>query len=236
MKKKKKDEGYITAGELMARLEKDPEYQARMAAEEKEMAEKKAKLRELQKPVFEDLQRIGVVASSLPDLIHKYAPLPKEIVQILLKWVPVAEDEDIQEWLVRALAGTRVKYDGSALIELFEKTQSETLRWVIANTLESARPLNVTEWVIDAVMNPSYGDAREMLALAVARLAPKEIANERLIAIFDEFPGHAAAGLAKTGGKRELEFLEAHREGTKGWVKREINKAIKSINKRLERT
>lgn len=229
MKKKKR----ISAAELMAQLQQDPEFLALQEIKQMERTRQEAEFKELERPILEELQRIGVVVSSLSELPSRYAPISAEVVQILLRWIPVVTDEKIQEWLVRVLASTKVPFDGAPLIDLFEKTKSDNLRWVIANTLSLTHPTGVTEWVLKAAINPSLGKSREMLALAVAQLAPKEIANATLVAIFDEFPGHVAEGLSKIGEKRELEFLETHLEDSKGWVKKAIEKAIRSINKRL---
>ena len=104
----------------------------------------------------------------------------------------------------------------------------------IANTIAEARPKGITDWLLSVVKDPAYGDARQMLTLAVARIASPQIANETLISIYDQLPGHVALALAESGGERELKFLEDKRDRSKGWVRREIEKAVKTIIKRLD--
>jgi hypothetical protein len=72
-----------------------------------------------------------------------------------------------------------------------------------------------------------------MLALAVARVCPPATANPVLTELLNVIPGHAALALAACGGKAELQQLEARLATAKGWVRKEIVRAIKAIRKRL---
>lgn len=95
-------------------------------------------------------------------------------------------------------------------------------------------PLNrITDWLIGVVQDPAYGNARQMLCLAVARLASEPMANDVLVSIFDQLPGHVAMALAKSGGRRELKLLREMRTKYKGWIRKGIDKAVRAIAKRL---
>jgi HEAT repeat protein len=223
----------MTAKELLANLNQDPEFVAREARRAQEEASNVARFQALAAPILQDLGDIAVTPSSLDRLAHEYAPLSADIVEVLLKWLPAVTDRHVKESLVRALGATAKRFDGKPLIEAFESTQSEGLRWAIANTIAEARPAGVTDWLLGVVQDQSYGDARQMLLLALARLAPRQIANDILLSVFDQFPGHAALALAESGGRRELGLLREKRDKHKGWIKREIDRAVRSIAKRL---
>jgi len=223
----------ITAAELLARLSRDPEYRDREARQAREEALNVARSQKLAAPILRDLSAIGVTPSSLDRLAHEYAPLSDDVVKVLLNWIPRATDPDIQESLIRPLGATGVSFNGEPLIEAFENTRSEGLRWAIANTIAEARPMGITDWLLGAVQDPAYGDDRQMLALAVARLASPKIANDVLTSIFDQLPGHVAMALAESGGTRELKLLREKRKQHKGWIRKEIDKAVRTIAKRL---
>ncbi len=223
----------MTAAELLAKLNQNPEFVAREARRAREEASNVARFESLAAPILQDLRALGVSPSSLDRLAHEYAPLSTDIVKVLLKWIPRIADDYLQESIIRSLGATRARFDGKPLIEAFENSQSEGLRWAIANTIAEARPTGVVDWLIGVIQDQDYRDARQMLLLALARLAPKQIANDILSSVFDQFPGHAALALAESGGPRELALLRAKRSKYKGWIKKEIDKAVRSIAKRL---
>ncbi|MCM3874434.1 MAG: hypothetical protein ND895_27400 [Pyrinomonadaceae bacterium] len=223
----------ITAEELMAKLRRDPEFVAREKSRAQEQALNVARFEALAAPILQDLDAIGVTPSSLDRLAHEYAPLSADVVAVLMNWIPRTTDRYLQESLIRPLGATGVSFNGKALIEAFENTGSEGLRWAISNTIAEARPTGVTDWLIGVVQDPAYGNARQMLCLAVARLASEQTANDVLISIFDQLPGHVALALAESGGRRELKLLREMRTKYKGWIRKEIDKAVRAIAKRL---
>lgn len=224
----------ITAGELLNELRQNPEYRRKQEQQARETALNIAKFHRLAAPILHELRAVGVEPSSLDKLAHEYAPLSGDVVKILLKWIPRATDPNLQEVLIRPLGATGVSFDGRPLAEAFEAAESSALRWAIANTIAEARPTGITDWVLSTVQDPQYGNARQMLTLAVARLAPPQIANDILLSIYDQLPGHVALALRESGGRRELEFLREKRNSSKGWIRKEIDKAVRAIAKRLD--
>lgn len=225
----------MTAAELLAELRGDPEFVAREGRQAQEEALNVARFQTLAAPILRDLSAIGVTPSSLDRLAHEYAPLPADVVEVLLDWIPRATDPNLQESLIRPLGAAGVRFNGKSLIEAFENTQSELLRWAIANTIAEARPSGVTDWLVGVVQDPAYGDARQMLCLAVARIAP-QIANDILVSIFDQLPGHVAMALGESGGRREVGLLREKRDKYGGWIRNEIDRAVRVIAKRLAST
>jgi hypothetical protein len=186
-------------------------------------------------PILDDLALRGYPVDSLSSLAGTYGPLPNPVVEVLLRWLPKTNDIKVSEWLVRELAAAKGPYDGRPLIELFDRSSSEHLRWVIGNTLALSSATNVVPWLLSAARNPEYGRARQTLILAIPRHAPAEEGRAALLACFDDFPGHASEALAKIGGPSDLDFLTGQRRRCSGWVGREIDAAIRRIRKRVER-
>jgi hypothetical protein len=96
----------------------------------------------------------------------------------------------------------------------------------IANTIAEARPTGITDWLLHVVQDPAYGEARQMLPLAVARMVSPQTANDVLLSIYDQLPGHVALSLGESGGERELKFLRDKRDRYKGWIRKEIKPSV----------
>src|SRR5690606_1317285 len=126
--------------------------------------------------------------------------------------------------LVQFLAHPDRPYDGTRLAEAFDREENVAVRWSMANTIAVARPTRITDWLVAATQNPRHGKSREMLVLALARLAPRETALPILHSLLEEFPGHVPAAMAEIGSEEELNALKSLVERTGGWQKREILK------------
>jgi HEAT repeat protein len=219
----------LTAAEFAAELEKDPAYQAKLAKQR----ERASQIEATERLVLNELAAVGFSVDSLADLRLHHLPLPPEIVSVLLTWLPRLEEPAVQEAIARDLAQVQEPFDVTPLLELFERTASESVRWAIANTIAELRPLDSRDWVIRALERRDFGRSREMLPLALARIAPSNVANRVLRAHLDEMPGHVALGLAESGGPEELEVLRQKAQDSKGWVRKELQRAIKKIEKRV---
>lgn len=186
-------------------------------------------------PILHELKTVDVKINDLQELAKKYAPISKKVTDILLNWIPKLDNKVAQAVIARQLAASKVAYDGNILTKLFEEEPFEDLRWAIANTLACTNAQNIEEWLIKTAKDPIYGKDREMLMIAIGKLVLGSTANEVLVSLFDEFPGHVASGLSYSGNQKELDFLEQQlsRTDIKDWEKREIQKSINKIKKRL---
>lgn len=223
-----KDRNRPSAAEAMERMKADPAYRAKLEAQEK----RAAKVQALEEELLRELATLGFPAVSLRALLEQYAPLPTPLSEALASRVVGIKEPVIQESVVRALGAARTPFDVQPLVRLFEVTNSDSLRWAIANTFAEVRPLLIRDWLLRALLDPRSGKAREMLALAVARTSSPSEANRALAGLLDEIPGHAAIALAESGGPQELVLLRAKAPKTKGWVKKEIEKAMRAISRR----
>jgi len=228
-----KRKGDITAKELVSQLQQDPEYEARRGTLERENAAREETFRVITAPLRQQLASAGYPTVDVFRIAEQYAPLPSDLVALLLHSLPALSDPWLQEGVVRALAAAAAPFDGRPLVRLFEETDSHSLRWAIANTMAYGRPYGIADWILGVLRRPTIGKAREMLALAAARLAPPEQANPVLLELIDELPGHVAMALAESGGRQELAVLEQPRPAVARWVGREIERAIRKIRRRL---
>lgn len=233
-----KQRARMTAAEHAAQLEADPVYQERTRKHEEERARDVAEYEEAEKSVLDSLRRLGLDVRGITELWQRpLSPLKPSIVNLLLEQLPQVSHKRVQDSMIRALTNVRKPYDGSCIVRMFENPHTEGLRWVIGNTIAESRPTGISEWLCAAVRNPTYGKNREMLLLALARLVPPQRANPILLSLFDEFPGHVALALTESGGPAELEFLRSVLDKNSrwhAWVRKEVGKAIRKIEKRLQ--
>jgi hypothetical protein len=214
-----------TTGDV-SKMSTDPEEQKR-AREQRQALGRRAL-----GPILEELRAAGFPANSISDLVERYAPLSRPVVDVVLKWIPLQVLVNAQSALVRSLAAAGVPFDGRPLVDLFESTDSDMLRWAISNTLYEGRARNCTEWIEKAVTKSEYGDARQMLMTALGRLSSPEVAKPLLMSLYDEFPLHVPDGLARAGGLDALAFLRDKERSAKGPAKRYAKQAIKALERR----
>lgn len=142
-----KGDRYISASELMKKLEQNPEYLAKKAKKEAAALLRAQKYAEAELPFLEKLRLNGFSASSIIDMIKQYAPLPPSLITIILDSLDDTENDLVREWLIRALAAAKERFDGSKLTTLYDKTQNITLQWVILNTIAVTNPHSINEWI-----------------------------------------------------------------------------------------
>src|SRR5437667_1331983 len=90
----------VTAAELDARLQADPEFQAGKKERDLALAERVARLQEEQAPIVADLKAAGFGVNRLSDLIMRSAPYPAAI-PILLKHLVLPYSDPTRETLAR---------------------------------------------------------------------------------------------------------------------------------------
>jgi len=225
----------MTAKEFAAQLNADSVYQAKLG----QQTENAARIDKAEAALIKALSSKGYTAASLEELVRTHAPLRREIADALVESLDEVSDTNVREAdtnvreaIVRALGAAREQFNVRPLADLFERADSPTLRWAIANTLAEARPTSLSDWIIDALQNPAFGKAREMLTLAAARTNPPDVVNPVLVRLLDELPGHAALALAETGGLGEVKALRGAYQRATGWDREQIGRTISIIARR----
>ncbi|MDX9974301.1 MAG: hypothetical protein RBU21_15055 [FCB group bacterium] len=212
------------------------------------MEERWAAYDEACKPVTEKLQRLGLAVTGIDESFNPYLPLSPEVVEVLLESLPEMQNWHVVEWMARYIGTATQPYDGRPLADAFDKCPNHHPKWAIGDAFSRSKPLYIEEWLVRTLKNSEHGAARQMLCFTATRLLPPEVANDALMACFDDVPGHAGGALRKTGGQRELEFLRERCERQQEleitrskvgrwtrWQAKTVQKAIAGIEKRLEK-
>src|SRR5262245_46171842 len=118
-----------TAQELMAELEQKPEFLRRRAEKERRKREREERFAILEHPILAKLRQQGFEVISIVDLVHKYSPLPPEVVADLLDALTNSTDLMLSETLIRALAAAAMPFDGRPLVNCYEASNNDNLRW-----------------------------------------------------------------------------------------------------------
>ena len=140
----------VTAAELMAELEANPEWVARRHAKEREREEHRKVCVADERRLVREIRDAGYDIDSVWDLVNN-TPHPvlerrflgeyPDAYPILVRHLSVPHRKETREGLIRALTvkdgGTDVE---SALLQCFHSETDENMRGVIANALRTAMP------------------------------------------------------------------------------------------------
>lgn len=160
MSARKKSSKGMTAAELMAQLQNDPEYQRKMQADE---AERQVRVQELglaERPIVADLLKAGVEVDSVWDLVNTSVPYPAAL-PILLKHLQLGGYPDrVMESMGRALAVKPAVFAWDALRDLFLKAQGRGEEEGLAVALAASATSEHLEALIDLLKEDSRSDNR----------------------------------------------------------------------------
>jgi hypothetical protein len=140
----------VTAEELMARLEADPQWVAERDRREAERASRAAELQADESELVQSIRALGYEIDSVWDLVNN-APHPflerrfigpyERAYPLLIQHLRASHEPGVREGIIRSLTvrdgGATVE---SALLAEFESESSPELRWVLANALRIAMP------------------------------------------------------------------------------------------------
>jgi HEAT repeat protein len=157
--------------------------------------------------------------------------------------LPEVDDRDVRETIVRALSVPFAKGSARALVDEFSRYDAtEPLddgfqaRWAVGNALAVVADDSVFDELVELVRDVRNGRAREMLAVALAKMKDPA-ADDVLIGLLDdaEVAGHAVIALGKRRTLRARPRIEPFLEDPKDWIRTEARKALKRIDAAVER-
>jgi hypothetical protein len=135
---KRDDRKWIGSEELLAELERDPEYQARIAEQERRRLVLVERNLEDARPLVAQLAARGFVVQTPADLFNKRMNY-RAAIPTLIEWLPRISNPDVKADVARTLS---VKWAKPAaipvLLDEFERSENDVVRWAIASALESS--------------------------------------------------------------------------------------------------
>ncbi len=234
MKRDRSKDAPKSAAELMAELNADPDYVARMRQRDRQEAENVDSYRRAAEPILRELAASGFNVQSLGELRYSGAEYPAAVPH-LVRWLPKVENAQLKQDLVRTLSVPWAAPEAvPALILEFQRSdgqQREGLRWAIANALAATVDDVVLDQLVALVTDRKYGKAREMLALALGNCRDPR-AVDVLIALLadDQVVGHAVMALGKLKPKAARSHVQELLKHPKDWIRAEATKTLAAID------
>lgn len=174
----------VTAAELAARLQADPEFVAKQKERELALAERVARYREEQAPIALELREAGIQIFFLSDLIKRSVPYPTAI-PILLKHLVLPYSDVTRETLARILAVPDARHAWPILAAEYRRIPNGVrlgAKGGLAVALAATATENVMDELIAFAKDRSHGSSRLLLlrALRKSRSAAAKQAIEEL--------------------------------------------------------
>lgn len=157
-----------TAGELLAKLNADPEFVARAAERERARLQKVDEFRRAETPLISDLLAAGFSTESVWDLVNTgesyTAALP-----ILVDHLPRAYPAAVREGIARALAVVDSRPWWDTLTRLYQAETDERVRGGLAAAIAASATDDVLPELISLLRAGDHGESRVILLSALER-------------------------------------------------------------------
>ncbi len=223
-----------TAGEILAELEQDPQYIARMEELERQRAKNRQTYLAAAAPMLMELAEAGFSVESLDDFVNSNLDY-REAIPILLRWLPLIQDRYVRESIVRSLTIKAARPAAApALVQEFQREQPSEFRWVVGNALSVVADDSVFDSIVELVRDKRHAKAREMLAPALANMKDPRAIDVLIELLGDEeVAGHALWAVRKLGKKaaRARPDIAPFLSHPKTWVRNEAKRALAKIDK-----
>lgn len=161
----------ITAAELMAKLNADPEFVAKRAREDEARLRREAEYRIAEAQLVDELRAAGFQVQSAWDLVNTPGSYSKA-VPILLAHLPKPYPAAVREGIARALAVPDTKASGwNLLTRLYVDEPEARVRSGLAAAIAAAADDEVIGEVIALARDARQGSSRLLLLSALERSA-----------------------------------------------------------------
>ena len=183
--------------------------------------------------VAAELCAVGVNVSSVYDLVNSKKRY-REAIPVLVRLLDEVSDESIREGIVRALTtkDARGVADSALLREFRKPSAGKLFRWAVGNALSVVASDKDFDEIAKLVTDPSFGKAREMLAVALGNMKSPR-ASELAVQLLedDEMAGHAIIALGKIGDPATRRAVEPFLTHDKAWIRKEAQRTLTKLDK-----
>jgi len=167
----------ISAGDLLARLANDPEYQERVRQRDEKIRIEGERLARAEAPLVEEMRATGADINSVWDLINTKKKYP-ELVPILFTHLDKNYPDRIREGIARALSvgGARTGWD--KLVRAYHKDPSPTdsvdgvsqVKWALHLAIATAADVSVLDELVKLAADRRHGQHRSFFVDALAAI------------------------------------------------------------------
>jgi hypothetical protein len=164
----------ITAAELMAQLQDDPEYQQRRAALDADIMRRDEELAAAERPILAELRQIGIDVESVWDLVNRAFDYDEAIPLLIDHLRSGAYPDRVLEGLGRALAVPGVASRWGELKELYRSATGVGASEGLAVALSAFPPRERYHDLVELVRSEELGESRGLLLESIARLGGEQ--------------------------------------------------------------
>jgi HEAT repeat protein len=226
----------ISASELMAQLNQDPEFVRRREQRDEQLKALEQRLTEAEWPLVTALNDAGVQVKSVWDLVNTKRAYPLAI-PVLITHLRYPYPWRIREGIARALTTKIAGNDAyTALVRAFKQlpesqdNNQNEFKWALGNAISIVADKNNFDEIVDLVRDKRHGAARDMLVLRLPRLDPhKAVAVLIELLADDEVAGHAVTALPKLKAYEARKAIERLLNHGQPWVRKEAAKALAAL-------
>ena len=196
----------MTVEELLEKCNSDPEWVAAKKERDRKFAEIRMASELAQRPLVDDLKKVGVHIKSAWELVNTKTPYPLAI-PVLLNHLNRPYPERVREGIARALAVREAHSGWSTLLDAFKVDPDQStigVKWALALALGAAATDAELDDVIPLLRDRSNGENRVPL-LAILGRSKDPRADALLLELADE-PG-IALDVAAVKRKRDKRVL-----------------------------
>lgn len=234
MKRDRSKDAPKSAAELIAELNADPDYVARMRQRAQQQAENVVNYRLAAEPILRELAAVGFKIHVIGEL-KRSGTRYKAAIPILLRWLPKVANAQVKEDLVRTLSVPWAPPEvAPALIAELQRSdcqQPDGVRWALANGLVVLADDLVFDQLLALITDGTCGKEREMLTLALGNCHDPRAVDVLIALLADEqVVGHAVIALGKLkpmAARAHVQELLTH---PKDWVRGEATKALAAFD------
>ncbi len=162
----------ITAAELQAQLQQDKEYQKWLKEKEEVRTALEAAYADEEKPLIDDLAKVGVNVMSSWDLVNTKSSY-KTAIPILVEHLSKSYHIKNKEGVIRALAVKEATGVACrSILDEYHKAPKDNFhyRWAFGNTMAVIITPEFIDDVIAIVRDESNGDSRQMFVAALGKI------------------------------------------------------------------
>jgi len=162
----------VTAAELMARLNADPDYVARKKGQDAAIQRMEAKYALAEAPLVQELRASGAQVSSVWDLVNTRNPYP-QLVPILFAHLDRPYPDKVREGIARALAVPESRSHWDELVNRFlaeTDTSTHGMKWALHLAIAAAADVTVLDTLIRLACDRRHGRNRALFVDALARI------------------------------------------------------------------
>ena len=184
-----------------------------------------------QSAILADLRALGYDFSNLSAFAQSGIRY-KDAVPTLIEWLRKARTPMIQRAVAHTLTNPSAKGTAMpALVEAFRNfTDEADTRWAVGASIESAYVDTYFDDVAALALDPQYGGARQMVALALGKSKRPE-AVDVLLQLMDDhdISGHAVFALSKRPNPRARAAFEEKLTDDRPWVRKKAALGLRKI-------